>query len=140
MSKKDDKFLAVKRAKQDKIFGGMWGLPGGQIEKGESVFQAAKRELKEETNLDLISLEENFCLKGRLDIPSYPPILLFVYKGKVSSGIPSPNDSDVEKIKWIKAVPFLNSLKKKNYPSKEIKNFTKFLISEGLLNLSDCKF
>jgi 8-oxo-dGTP pyrophosphatase MutT (NUDIX family) len=29
-----------------------WSFPGGHIEKGEPPYKAAKRELKEETNLD----------------------------------------------------------------------------------------
>ena len=32
---------------------GMWGLPGGGIEPGESVYETALREVKEETGLDI---------------------------------------------------------------------------------------
>jgi len=32
---------------------GIWGLPGGAIEPGESVIETAVREAKEETNLDI---------------------------------------------------------------------------------------
>ena len=41
--------LLVKRAKAPGK--GLWGLPGGFIEKGESLEEGAKRELYEETNL-----------------------------------------------------------------------------------------
>jgi len=32
---------------------GLWGIPSGHIEKGETVSEAAIREVKEETNLDI---------------------------------------------------------------------------------------
>ena len=32
---------------------GLWGLPGGRIEPGESVITAAEREVKEETGFDI---------------------------------------------------------------------------------------
>ena len=33
---------------------GLWGLPGGRIEPGESILQAALREAKEETGLTIV--------------------------------------------------------------------------------------
>ena len=47
---KGDKILLVKRAFDPGK--GEWSLPGGFIELGETPEEAAKRELKEETNLD----------------------------------------------------------------------------------------
>jgi len=46
---KNKDILLVKRARQPGR--GMWGLPGGFIERGETLAQASQRELYEETNL-----------------------------------------------------------------------------------------
>ena len=48
---------------------GMWGLPGGHLEYGESVLECAKRELKEELGIEgielkLISIIENIDERG----------------------------------------------------------------------------
>ena len=43
----------------------MWGLPGGGIEPGESVLEAAHREVKEETGLEI-------CVTGLVGIYSEP--------------------------------------------------------------------
>ncbi len=49
--KKNDKILFLKRAVDKTIAPGQFCLPGGHIEKGETIEQAAIRELKEEANL-----------------------------------------------------------------------------------------
>lgn len=36
---------------------GEWSFPGGHLEMGETVFETAKREVKEETNLDINKFE-----------------------------------------------------------------------------------
>ncbi len=45
-----DRVLLIKRASAPGK--GLWAIPGGVIEAGETICEAAKRELKEETNLD----------------------------------------------------------------------------------------
>ena len=50
----DNKIVLIKR--KNPPFG--WALPGGFVELGESVENAALRETKEETGLDLINLKQ----------------------------------------------------------------------------------
>ena len=49
---KDEKILLIQRSKTDGWMPLHWSFPGGHIEIGEPPYKAAKRELKEETNLD----------------------------------------------------------------------------------------
>ncbi|HLC51568.1 MAG TPA: NUDIX domain-containing protein [archaeon] len=46
---RDGKILLIKRTKGDYI--GLWGLPGGKIEKNEHLTDAATREILEETGI-----------------------------------------------------------------------------------------
>jgi 8-oxo-dGTP diphosphatase len=51
---------------------GQWGLPGGMVDWGEDVPHAAKRELKEETGLNLIKIK---TLQGIYSDPQRDPRL-----------------------------------------------------------------
>lgn len=47
----NNKFLLVKEAKKQCY--GKWGFPSGHVEEDEYIFDAATREVKEETNLEV---------------------------------------------------------------------------------------
>lgn len=59
------KLLLIQRANPP--FKGQWALPGGFLEKGETIGRCAERELEEETGLDLRDLQElaTFSTPGR---------------------------------------------------------------------------
>jgi 8-oxo-dGTP diphosphatase len=50
---KDKKLLIVKKSPYENIDAGLWTIPGGKIEKDESIIDGLKREIKEEVNLEI---------------------------------------------------------------------------------------
>ncbi|MCJ7478847.1 MAG: NUDIX hydrolase [Candidatus Nanohaloarchaeota archaeon QJJ-7] len=63
----EGEIVLVKRAREP--FKGHWAIPGGHVEEGEMVEDAARREAREETGLE-ISIEE---LHGVYDEPGRDP-------------------------------------------------------------------
>jgi len=82
-----------------------WGFPGGAMELGESFEQTAKRELKEETSLDIIEMKMIKILSGEDTYREYPNgdklydiTAIFVvtkYMGNVKV-----NDTESKKFEW----------------------------------------
>ena len=53
----ENRYLLGQRP-EGKPYAGYWEVPGGKVEKGETVFQALQRELQEELGIDVQSSEE----------------------------------------------------------------------------------
>ena len=92
----DDKFLLCRR-KPETFEGGKWCLPCGYIEFHEDYLSAGRREVKEETGLDveingLLSVASNFL---RPDIHTLAVTLL----AKPVGGVTCPGD-DVDELGW----------------------------------------
>lgn len=116
------KVLAVKRSKIDSAFGGMWAPPGGQIEKGESIEDAAKRELKEETGLDLKSISPTDFLNLTPTLKG-TKINIVVRLASVTDGNSSTIDKEIEEIGWIPLTQLLESFQKFGLPQDAILAF-----------------
>ncbi len=74
-----DKLLFVQRGAEPQI--GKWCFPGGYVDRGEEVRAAARREVREETGLEV----EITGLIGVYSLPSNP-VIVIAYSGSVTSG------------------------------------------------------
>src|SRR4051794_29254951 len=70
---KQGRILVSQRSLNNKMYPGQWQVPGGKVEKGESDLTALKREIKEETNLEIISTKLPFIkLSHNSNVLLYP--------------------------------------------------------------------
>lgn len=121
-NKQKTHLLAVKRAKSDTAFGGMWGLPGGEINNDEKIDIAAARELKEETNLEIKHISSEPMLELTPTLKGIQ-IHLTVKLASVQSGDPKPNDKDIEIISWVTPEKLISSFTEFGVPTEAINKF-----------------
>jgi len=91
------KVLIGKRS-QNSIEGGKWGIPCGFVEYGESHLEAARREVFEETNLE-VKLTSLVAVSSNQIAPSLHAIVT-VFTAEVISGAPVAGDDMVE-LRWV---------------------------------------
>lgn len=92
--KKDGKILMVQEARKD-IYK-MWNFPMGHLDDGETIFEGARREAKEETGYDveltsIVSIQ-NFTNKDFIKI---------IFNANIISGEISYDKNEVLDVKWI---------------------------------------
>ena len=92
---KDGKILITQRRFGD-TFGGLWELPGGKQEVGESLQQCLIREIHEELNFKINVIEKLMSISFRYD---HVEITLHVFSCSVLKG--SPETKGVQDWRWI---------------------------------------
>lgn len=95
---KDGKFLLAERKKEN--YHGYWVIPGGGVKFGETIQDAALREIKEETNMD-VDLVKLIGPKEVINVPgNYHSVTFFhLANPKSSEGDIEAND-DVSDAKF----------------------------------------
>ena len=89
---------------------GKWNMPAGKLEDTESVIEAAIRETKEETNVDikikgLLAIQETISSMGQL--------IILYFVGEYISGDIKYNEEEIADVKWM-TVDEIKSLDKKD--------------------------
>lgn len=92
----DGKVLLSKRGESSRNQSGKWENPGGEVEEGETIEQAAKREIKEELGIDV-------KITGLLYTDTFSTEdnnwQVSVFEGKALSE-PKIQNNESEEIKW----------------------------------------
>ena len=83
LAMQDDGLIMVKRGVEPHL--GKWAFPSGFVDRGEIVENAARREMKEETGLD-IALTALIGVYSQQD----SPVILIVYAARITGGSLTP--------------------------------------------------
>jgi 8-oxo-dGTP diphosphatase len=99
---KRDRILMAQRGKEP--LKGWWSLPGGALETGESLADGVRREVREETGLDILPLGvlEIFerIMRDASGAPEYHYVLID-YMCRIIGGTLAPGD-DVCAVEWVR--------------------------------------
>lgn len=105
--KKDNKYLMLHRNKDKRIMPNVWMAPGGKREFNEGLFEAARREVREETGLRIknprIKATGNAYLKD-LDQELYFHFIVADYAG----GKLKKNKDDDGELVWLTSIEIAN--------------------------------
>ena len=108
---------------------GNWGFPKGRVEKNESECETAIREVKEETNIDVIIEDKN---KKYIDTyhsknNEFKEVVLFL--GKRIGGEIKPQENEIKNVEWVDLLEAINRITMKS--TKEL--YQKVLTEEEII-------
>ena len=94
----EGRILLARRAAE--VFNGYWDLPGGFVEEDEHPLDTIRRELREETGLEVEPAEFVGMWTDRYsEDESGPSTLNLYWRARVTDGEPNPAD-DVSELRW----------------------------------------
>ena len=108
---------------------GNQGFPKGRVEKNESECETAIREVKEETNIDVIIEDKN---KKYIDTyyskkDEFKEVVLFL--GKRIGGEIKPQENEIKNVEWVDLLEAINRITMKS--TKEL--YQKVLTEEEII-------
>ncbi len=128
---KDEQILCIKYTNSKN--NGYYDLPGGKIEKNETIFDTAIREVKEETGITI----ENLSSKGILKVEYEDMIFIFniVFASKFSGNLEFNEDNESS---WIKIDKLINKNNKMSIIKLLDENFMLEMKNNNISYIFNC--
>ncbi|MES1040040.1 NUDIX hydrolase [Peribacillus simplex] len=128
----DDKVLIIRENKPKGV--NKWNFPGGRMEYGEDILYSARREVKEETGLDV-------NLIGTTGVYNFisstnNQVILFHFIGEVTGGSLNLEEEEITDSKWIKINDLETFENEKLRESNVIKQIIDNLSKENFRSIS----
>ena len=109
---RDGKYLMIEEGKER--CRETWNIPGGGVEHGENPVEAIKREVWEETGLEVEKVEGLLGVVDGNSTQDGHPVIVFIFKCSVEDGEPDPEfDEEILDAKFIE---------EKEIEEKELRN------------------
>lgn len=128
----DDKVLIIKENKPTAI--NKWNFPSGRIEYGEDILYAARREVKEETGLEVKLIGTtgvyNFISNTK------DQVILFHFIGEVTGGSLNLAEGEVSDSKWINVNELVTFENEDLRETSVIKQIVDNLLKENIHSIS----
>lgn len=104
--KQNDKYLLVQEA-QPRAYG-LWNVPAGHVDKGETLEGAAVREVREESGYDVKLIEEIALIHE-----TAPQSVKHIYSAEITGGELIPQEGEILDAQWL-AFDEIKELNKNN--------------------------
>jgi len=100
---KDEEVLMIKENKPGAV--NKWNFPGGRMEAGEEILSAARREVKEETGLDVELTDTTGIYTFASSAGNQ--VILFHFTARITDGVLHTEEAIIDS-KWVKVSELVN--------------------------------
>ncbi|MTI65402.1 MAG: NUDIX domain-containing protein [Firmicutes bacterium] len=126
---KDNRLLFLKRSDESKFAKGLWDIPGGKLEFGETLEDSLSREIFEETKIET-DVKENLAVSTGINLKDKKQYVSIIYTAEYISGS-IKLDLEHSDYKWL-TIEEAQNYNLVYYVKEALEKYDSFKIKESL--------